>query len=248
MTSKIIILFALVGALTAIRHDAVTVILEEGDELVAEVIKDEGDKEIIETSAHGNRVAVTYIRNCKENWIVELPEDDPRCWVRSVSKDDGKCGETKDGLKKTGGHYPDKVITEINRLMIAGPLYGRFQGNPTIREACKGRRKMVSPMMSNKKHNYNDAMRDIEAYALKMAKESKTDARKRAILKEFMACTNASTMKIMTCPGDQLFCKCKVRKPWCTYFIKCPLDMGQGGFNCGSKHSMESPVCCDYNC
>uniref|UniRef100_A0A7M5V505 Uncharacterized protein n=1 Tax=Clytia hemisphaerica TaxID=252671 RepID=A0A7M5V505_9CNID len=91
-------------------------------------------------------------------------------------------------------------------------------------------------------------MRAAAKIAVKQALAAKKNSKKRAVLREFTACTNASTMKIMTCPGEKLRADCKIRGSSCTYWVKCPMELQKGRLDCTGLHKFNSMICCDYNC
>jgi len=74
------------------------------------------------------------------------------------------------------------------------------------------------------------------------------DEEKRAVVREFVACDMSTTMALMTCDYHKLEANCHFTTKFCTYGLKCPLDVNNGFWKCEYNHKFAQLKCCDYKC
>lgn len=238
-----VLLFALIGQLVAQMHDVqlFQLAINEGKEHFKEYVTTNAKEctEVIRTPKHCDREGVTQMIDCRYRLVADKVEGEKFCVITPYKpEEDGNPAEFEQAYEEAKQKMPKDIVEIQNRILTVA-----FKGKlpKRIQKFC-GARTVVRGIVDNQD------MKEIEKEAVKLALESKKDSRKRAILKEFTACTNASTMKIMTCPGDKLRAECKIRRSSCTYKISCPMDLANGGFNCQGLHKFNSMICCDYNC
>lgn len=237
----IVLICAIIGSLAAVEVD--NIVIQEGGEFVKEriVLDKQRGISIYHTGDHCGREAVTELVDSNFGVVVKKfnMKKDKSCIIRPYDpKIDSNPNEASRSLKETHNVMPKKIV-EYTEDFIRVEYKGTVPKH--IKHFCGPNREILS----------QEIVTDLKAaavIALKHAKEAKTNERKRAVLREFTACTNASTMKIMTCPGDKLEAKCKIRSSSCTYHVRCPMSLQKGGFDCKGLHKFNSMICCDYNC
>jgi len=96
-----------------------------------------------------------------------------------------------------------------------------------------------------------DVEENVETHskrALELAMDHMQDESKRAVLREFTACDPQSTMALMSCQPSRLVADCHFTTKFCTYGLKCPLNVHGGYWNCNYNHKFAQVKCCDYRC
>jgi len=241
---KFVVLFAVFGYLSAVELDRLNI--QEGKENFDENIMIDKQKGIstFHTGKHCGRKGVTEMVDAEHGIVANKfdKEDNDRlekvCVIRAFNPEtDPTPSRASRGLKLSGNKMPSKVV-EVEHMYLLELYEGEV--SKEIQSFCAGRPIMIQTNVPD--------LKAAAVEAVKQAKASKKNARKRAVLREFTACTNASTMKIMTCPGDKLRAECKIRRASCTYWINCPMNLQKGGFDCKGLHKFNSMICCDYNC
>jgi len=237
---KLLLLIALVGYLNAVEVNRMEI--QEGKERIQEriVLDKQNGIQTYHTGNHLGRKAVTEMIDSDHGVVAsKFDKGFGACFIREYNpKFDSNPNEASRALKMTKGQMPDDV-EEIKKSYLTVHYDGANNLPQRIKDFC-GKLTILRQVVVDLKH--------AAEVALKEARAAKKNSRKRAVLREFTACTNASTMKIMTCPGDKLRAECKIRRASCTYMIKCPMNLQKGGFDCKGLHKFNSMVCCDYNC
>jgi len=239
---KLFIVIALIGCMSAIEVQKMEI--REGKEVVHEsiVLDKHNGRATYHTDDHCGRKAVTEMVDSNFGIAVsKFDKDDTKhCIVRPYNpSEDSNPNEVSRALVMTKNEMPDKV-EEIKHMFLAEPYENAASLPQHIKNFCAGRAIVTRQVVTT--------LKQAAEIAVKQAKAAKKNSKKRAVLREFTACTNASTMKIMTCPGEKLRADCKIRRSSCTYWVKCPMDLQKGGFDCRGLHKFNSMICCDYNC
>jgi len=238
---KLLIVIALIGCLSAIEVDKIEI--QEGKEIVHEsiVLDKHNGRQTYHTDDHCGRKAVTEMIDSNYGIAVsKFDKDDKNCIVRPYDPlTDSNPNEVSRALEITNNKMPE-TVEEIKHMYLYEPYENAASLPEHIKNFCAGRVIVTRQVVVD--------LKQAAETALKQAKAAKKNAKKRAVLREFTACTNASTMKIMTCPGDKLRADCKIRRSSCTYWVKCPMNLQKGGFDCKGLHKFNSMICCDYNC
>ncbi|XP_057299333.1 uncharacterized protein LOC130629959 [Hydractinia symbiolongicarpus] len=240
MISKFIIL-ALVGICLAKK--AILPIEEGGEKFEEKIETDvEAGTEMYETPDHCGRKAVRQLIHTKSGLCADRVKGEKTCVITpSDPAVDRSVHDVENGLEKSKGKFPYHKVVEVTNKIMLVPFPNPENLPKAIRKFCKGRT-IVKGVIENKEE------KELEEKALEIAKAAKKNSRKRAVIREFIACTGSSTMVIMTCPGEKLEVKCKIRSSSCTYHVTCPMELQKGGFDCKGLHKFNSAICCDYKC
>jgi len=256
---KIFIFLALVGLLHA-SVDREELDVQEGEELVKEDIELDAEKgtQKYHTGDHCGRKGATEFIDSQNGYVARKFDHNPKrsfsgknsmenyCVVRPYNpKTDLDPVQAKDALKKAHNKMPKEVI-EIEDFYIMRDYKYMGADKPRLPQSivdfCEGLQIGIKKVVKDKEEAAKEQVKEMLAHH--------KNGRKRAILREFNACTNKSTMMANRCMGPKLRAKCDVRKEGasCVYQIKCPLDLQKGGFNCRGLHKYDSAMCCDYWC
>lgn len=246
---KLFVLLATVGMLYAqASFELDDIDIQEGKTVVKEhlVLDKANGIATAHTGSHNGRKGVTEMIDSQHGIVASRFDRDDGdrmervCAIRRLDPTvDSNPTEASHAIHLANKKMPN-VVEEVKHMYIYKPFENERSLPKVIRKFCRGL-KMVHQVAVT-------SMKEANKAALEAAKAAKKDSRKRAVVKEFTGCTNVSTMKIMTCPADKLRCDCKIRRSSCTYWIKCPMNLEKGGFDCKGLHKFNSMVCCDYNC
>lgn len=245
MASRLIIALALLTVTYALnKYTEVTVEIEETGEKFKETVDFDFKNgfEIVKVPAHGQQLEeVDVMKDLRMGFKAAKVHRLKHCYVMNLENDDKNMFEFETGIFLSRGHIPKNHIKKVlENILVVGDIPPAWN-SAKLKAFCGDNKIVMAQAFAGKA--------DMEKIAVQLAKDSKKDLRKRAVLREFVACDNKSTMTISTCTDTtKLKANCRLRTKYCTYIVSCPLQMSSGGFNCGSKHRLDSIVCCDYAC
>jgi len=243
MESRILIALALFTAVFAAIEELHVEIDETGEHFKETVDFDKKHGlEMIKVPAHGQQIEeVEVLKDLRMGFkAAKLPRM-KHCYVMPLEDDEKNMFELETGIFLSRGRVPKNGIKKhLENIVVIGDI-PHVWNTPVLQNFCGDNEIVLVHAYENKEN--------LEKIAVKLAVDAKKNSRKRALLREFVACDNKSTMTISTCTDvSKLQANCRIRTKWCTYIVGCPLNPSSGGFQCGSQHKLNSIVCCDYAC
>lgn len=256
-TSVVVILFAVIVAIQANAHG------QRGHPLYVE-IPEHGErfKEIIEIDTHkkfgkvvvtkvpshrgGSLEGVEHVFVPKVGLIFENLSKKKECLIHEPSIGEPSEKETEVAMKHLTGKLPN-VGTVSHFNYVPADCEYTIKTDLQLeaaREFCnQGYEQICGQNFPDDEDEEETSKRAVE-----LALAHLGDERKRARLREFIACNPQSTMKIMSCDHSKLVAKCKLTSQFCSYGMLCPLDPKNGEWNCRYNHMFSKLKCCDYDC
>jgi len=237
-------LIALALFAVAYAVEELSVEIEESGEKFKEVVDFDFQNgfETIKVPAHGQQLEeVEVLKDMRMGFkAVKVPRM-KHCYVLKLENDEKNMYEFEAGIFLARNRVPKKhILKHLENIVVIGDVPSSWN-SPVLKNFC-GENEIVMA-------EAHDSKESMEKIALKLAIDARKNMRKRAVLREFVACDNKSTMTISTCTDPtKLVAKCKIRTKWCTYIIGCPLQVSSGGFKCNAQHKLDGINCCDYAC
>jgi len=193
--------------------------------------------QIYHTGEHNGLIAVTKLVDSNYGYVVTKhhKKDVEYCIIRKYDPTkDSNPNEVSRSLKQVHNKMPKTIVEREENIM----LDTAFETAPKhIKKFC-GDRKIVTEKVV-------DDLEEAAKLAIKANRKGSND--KRVIIKEFLACDGSSTSIIEQCPRT-VRARCRFRRPWCAYTVRCSNDLAQGGFNCQGVHDRNTFICCNFFC